>query len=80
MAKVDLALLEQRLWDAADELRANSGLTPAEYSLPVLGLVFLAFADHRFNEARGGTEQRGFRSPRGQQGRLSGPRSLVPVI
>jgi type I restriction enzyme M protein len=32
-------------------LRANSGLTPAEYSLPVLGLVFLAYADHRFAEA-----------------------------
>jgi type I restriction enzyme M protein len=43
--------LELRLWDAADELRANSGLTPAEYSLPVLGLVFLAYADHRFSEA-----------------------------
>jgi len=35
-----LASLERRLWDAADELRANSGLTPAEYSLPVLALVF----------------------------------------
>jgi type I restriction enzyme M protein len=45
-----LAELERRLWDAADELRANSGLTPAEYSLPVLGLVFLAYADHRFTQ------------------------------
>jgi len=33
--------LEKRLWEAADELRANSKLKPSEYSVPVLGLVFL---------------------------------------
>ena len=31
--------LENRLWAAADELRANSGLTSAQYSQPVLGLI-----------------------------------------
>ncbi len=31
--------LEKRLWDAADELRANSRLKSSEYSMPVLGLV-----------------------------------------
>ena len=40
--------LEKRLWEAADELRANSGLTSAQYSQPVLGLIFLRFADARF--------------------------------
>ena len=40
--------LEKRLWGAADELRANSKLKSAEYSIPVLGLIFLRFADHRF--------------------------------
>jgi type I restriction enzyme M protein len=40
--------LEKRLWDAADELRANSRLRAAEYSVPVLGLVFLRYADHGF--------------------------------
>ena len=30
--------LEKRLWDAADKFRANSGLTSAQYSTPVLGL------------------------------------------
>jgi type I restriction enzyme M protein len=40
--------LEKRLWEAADELRANSGLTSAQYSAPVLGLVFLRFADAKF--------------------------------
>ena len=34
--------LEKRLWDAADELRANSKLKSSEYSVPVLGLIFLA--------------------------------------
>ena len=40
--------IEARLWEAADELRANSELTSAEYSAPVLGLVFLRYADHKF--------------------------------
>jgi type I restriction enzyme M protein len=48
----DLAQLENRLWSAADQLRANSTLTPAEYRGPVLGLIFLAFAEHRFDEIR----------------------------
>ncbi len=37
------------LWDSADELRANSGLKSSEYSVPVLGLIFLRFADYEFN-------------------------------
>lgn len=41
--------LEKRLWDAADQLRANSGLKPQEYSGPILGLIFLRFAEVRFN-------------------------------
>ena len=44
--------LEKRLWDAADELRANSGLKASEYSTPVLGLIFLRFADSRFAAGR----------------------------
>jgi hypothetical protein len=39
--------LEKRLWAAADQLRANSGLTSAQYSTPVLGLIFLRFAEAR---------------------------------
>jgi type I restriction enzyme M protein len=42
------------LWKAADELRANSTLTPADYRGPVLGLIFLAYAEHRFDAV--GTE------------------------
>ena len=40
--------IERRLWDAADELRANSKLKSSEYSVPVLGLIFLRYADHKF--------------------------------
>ena len=42
--------IERRLWSAADELRANSSLRPSEYSTPVLGLIFLRYADHKFTQ------------------------------
>jgi type I restriction enzyme M protein len=43
--------IESRLWAAADELRANSKLKSSEYSVPVLGLVSLCYADHKFQAA-----------------------------
>ena len=43
--------IEKRLWAAADQLRANSNLKPSEYSDPVLGLLFLRYAERRFAEA-----------------------------
>lgn len=42
--------LEKRLWDTADELRANSGLKASEYSTPILGLIFLKFADSKYSQ------------------------------
>lgn len=33
----DLNELQNRLWEVADQLRANSGLRASEYSTPVLG-------------------------------------------
>ncbi len=44
--------LEKQLWDAADDLRANSKLTAAEYKDPVLGLILLRFAQNRFEDAK----------------------------
>jgi len=41
--------LENRLWGAADQLRANSALTAQQYSQPILGLIFLKYADYRFS-------------------------------
>ena len=46
----DLVAIENRLWAAADQLWANTGLKPAEFSTPVLGLIFLRYADKRFGE------------------------------
>ncbi|MDZ4099290.1 MAG: class I SAM-dependent DNA methyltransferase, partial [Methylophilaceae bacterium] len=45
----ELKQLEDDLWEAADQLRANSKLTANEYSMPVLGLIFLRHATTRFN-------------------------------
>ena len=47
----DLTDLQNKLWEAADQLRANSGLRASEYSAPVLGLIFLRYADLRFAAA-----------------------------
>ena len=44
----DLSELQDKLWEAADQLRANSGLKASEYASPVLGLIFLRYADERF--------------------------------
>src|SRR5437899_7571215 len=48
---VDIYEVATHLWGTADELRANSHLKAAEYSIPVLGLIFLKFADSRFAQA-----------------------------
>ena len=50
-SKIDIYDIADRLWETADELRANSHLKAAEYSIPVLGLIFLKFADSRFTQA-----------------------------
>jgi len=46
-----IAELEKRLWAAADQLRANSSLAAQQYSRPVLGQIFLKYADQGFSEA-----------------------------
>ena len=45
MNRNQLKQLEDDLWPAADNLRANSDLNASEYGTPVLGLIFLKFAD-----------------------------------
>lgn len=60
--------LERSLWQAADHLRANSGLTPQQYAVPILGLIFLRFAESRFStlraklESKSGTSRQGSRA------------------
>jgi len=43
--------LEADLWEAADQLRANSKLTSSDYFMPVLGIIFLRHAANRFDAA-----------------------------
>jgi len=59
--------LEKRLWDAADQFRANSGLKAQEYSGPILGLIFLRFAEARFATQRAKLEDAGASSRRGSR-------------
>jgi type I restriction enzyme M protein len=59
--------LEKRLWDAADQFRANSGLKAQEYSGPILGLIFLRFAEVRFSIQRSKLEGASASSRRGSR-------------
>ncbi len=63
----DNAALEKRLWDAADQFRANSGLKSQEYSAPVLGLIFLRFAEVRFATQRAKLEKASASARRGSR-------------
>src|SRR5213596_941299 len=47
----DIEKFEADLWEAADNLRANSKLTSSDYFMPVLGIIFLRHAANRFNAA-----------------------------
>lgn len=47
----DIEKLESDLWEAADNLRANSKLTSSDYFMPVLGVIFLRHAANRFEMA-----------------------------
>jgi type I restriction enzyme M protein len=47
----DIEKLESDLWEAADNLRANSKLTSSDYFMPVLGIIFLRHAATRFEAA-----------------------------
>ncbi len=67
--------IERRLWAVADQLRANSGLKPSEYSRPVLGLLFLRYADGRFATGReGASAAAGKPARRADAGRVQGAR------
>lgn len=50
--------IEKGLWDAANKFRANSELSANEYSIPVLGLIFLRHADYLFESKREELEEK----------------------
>ena len=75
--------LENRLWSAADQLRANSGLTSAQYSQPVLGLIFLRFAEARLNASIIRNSSKKFASTGGHVGctmNTSAPRTFSSIL
>lgn len=45
----DLKQFEDKLWEAADKLRSDSGLKSTQYSTPLLGLIFLRFASNKYD-------------------------------
>lgn len=50
-ASHNISQIESSLWEAADQLRANSKLTSSEYCMPVLGVIFLRHATNRYQAA-----------------------------
>lgn len=50
MNKKELKNLKDTLWAAADTLRAESGLKSNEYATPILGLIFLRFAESKYKQ------------------------------
>jgi len=48
MTKEELKKLEDNLWDSANSLRATGGIKSADYAVPVLGIIFLRFADNKY--------------------------------
>ena len=67
-------VLEKRLWAAADQFRANSALKAGQYSTPVLGLIFLRFAEARFAQRRAQIEKTRASSRRGMS-RIDDPKA-----
>lgn len=49
MTTEELKQLEDNLWDSANRLRATGGIKSADYAVPVLGLIFLRFADNKYS-------------------------------
>ena len=50
MAKQNITSLEENLWNAADKLRSDGGVSANKYSTPVLGLIFLRFATLKYDK------------------------------
>jgi type I restriction enzyme M protein len=71
MTPEELKTLQDTLWKSADDLRANSDLRSSEYSTPVMGLIFLKFADNKYRrvEAEINAEYEKLKGTRREKGR-----------
>jgi len=67
MNQEQIKQFEAELWGAADDLRANSKLTAAEFKDPVLGLILLRYAQNRYEEAKVTVEASIPEGPRGKR-------------
>ena len=59
--------LEKKLWNAANQLWAGAGLKQSDYSEPILGLIFLRFAEVRYNARRAALEKASASARRGSK-------------
>lgn len=50
MTNSELKNLKDTLWQSADTLRADSGLKSSEYATPILGLIFMRFAENKYKQ------------------------------
>ena len=50
MTDKELKNLKDTLWQSADTLRADSGLKSSEYATPILGFIFLRFAEQKYKQ------------------------------
>lgn len=48
MTNKELKELQAKLWNSADVLRSSSGLKSSEYAEPILGFIFLRFAECKY--------------------------------
>lgn len=53
----EIKQLEDKLWEAADKLRSDSGLKSTQYSTPLLGLIFLRFASNKYDKYKAEIER-----------------------
>jgi type I restriction enzyme M protein len=50
MTNEQLKRLEDKLWDSANAMRAYGGIKATDYAVPVLGLIFLKFAENKYGQ------------------------------
>lgn len=50
MTDIELKMLKDNLWHSADMLRAGAHLAANKYGQPILGLIFLRYADILFKQ------------------------------
>ena len=53
MTDRELKTLKDNLWHAADVLRSGAHLAANKYGQPILGLIFLRYADILFKQRKG---------------------------